>query len=212
MLVVLIRSILLYVLVFLVIRLMGKRELAQMQPFELVILVMIADQASSPLSSNSMPIVNGVVSILGLLLVYIVFTFLIQSSNAVQKAICGTPIFLIKDGKINESELRKQQYTIEELLAQLRNKDIFKVTDVSFAVLETNGDLNVVKVTDNIKQIPYVVITDGKVSKDNLELLKIDQTYIDNILKKKKLKLEDILVGTLDENNQFIYQLKERKD
>ncbi|MEG0073644.1 MAG: DUF421 domain-containing protein [Clostridia bacterium] len=212
MLVVLIRSILLYVLVFLVIRLMGKRELAQMQPFELVILVMIADQASSPLSSNSMPIVNGVVSILGLLLVYIVFTFLIQSSNAVQKAICGTPIFLIKDGKINESELRKQQYTIEELLAQLRNKDIFKVTDVSFAVLETNGDLNVVKVTDNIKQIPYVLITDGKVSKDNLELLKIDQTYIDNILKKKKLKLEDILVGTLDENNQFIYQLKERKD
>lgn len=211
MLVVLFRSFILYVLVFFVIRLMGKRELAQMQPFELLIIVMVADLASSPLSSNTMPMINGVASIITVLLVYIVFTLLIQSSNVIQKIVCGKPTLLIENGTIVESELRKQQYTVEELMSQIRSKDIYKVADVAYAILETSGDLNVIPKDENTKQFPFLVVADGNICKDNLEVLRITEEHIYNILNSKNLNVNDILIGTIDEDNQFIYQMKEKK-
>lgn len=211
MLVVFFRSLILYVVVFLVIRLMGKRELSKVQPFELAIIILIADLASGPMSSPGISMFDGIVPMVTLLIAYIVVTFLIKSSNKVQEVVCGKVSVIIENGKILEDELEKQQYTIADLMTQLRKKDVFMIQDVKYAIIETNGDLNVIKMDQNIQHIPLNIIEDGKVNDNNMEILGYDVNKVDELLNKQKIKLEDVLVGTIDINSKFVYQLKEVK-
>lgn len=208
MLIVFFRALILYAVVFIVIRLMGKRELSKVQPFELAIIILISDLASAPMSSRGMSILDGIIPILTLLVSYLLFTFVIRSNNKVQDVICGNPSVIIKDGILNEDEMNKLQYTIPDIMEQLREKDVFKIQDVKFAIVETNGNLNVVKNSDSFNFLPLNVIEDGSYSKSNLEALNLTEKDVDKILKKKKIKLEDIFIGTMDENSEFIYQLK----
>lgn len=209
MFVIFIRALILFAIVFLVIRLMGKRELSQVQPFEFVIIVLIADLASGPMQSTGVSILNGVIPILVLLIVYIIFTYVIQASNKLQNTVCGRPSLLIVDGMLQEEEIKKQQYTIEEIMSQLRNNNVYKISDVDYAILETNGNINVIKKDNNYGQIPLNVITDGKLCENTLKLLKIGKKDVENMLINNKLNIENVLVGTIDENNKFSYQLKE---
>jgi len=212
MLVIFLRSLILYVVTFLVIRLMGKRELSKVQPFELVIIILIADLASSPMASPGISIFDGIIPIITLLICYVIFTFLIKSSNKVQEVVCGKIVVIIENGKILEEELKNQQYTIADLMSQLRKKDIFKIQDVKYAIIETNGDLNVIKISENTNMIPLNIIEDAKISDNNLEILGYDIDKVNELLKKEKIKIEDVLIGTIDENSKFIYQLKEVKE
>lgn len=211
MLIVFFRALILYAIIFLVIRLMGKRELSKVQPFELAIIILISDLASAPMSSRGISIFDGIVPIVTLLIAYIIFTLVIQSNNKVQDVLCGTISVIIRDGKIDENELSKLQYTIEDLMEQLREKDVFKIQDVKCAMVETNGNLSVIKNSDAMEYIPLNIIEDGKISETNTKILNMNETDVDKLLKKNKLKLEDVLVGTMDENSQFIYQKKEVK-
>lgn len=209
MLIVFFRALILYAVVFLVIRLMGKRELSKVQPFELAIIILIADLASAPMSSRGLSIFDGIVPIITLLVAYIIFTLLIQSSNKVQDVVCGTISVIIRDGKVIESELSKLQYTMADIMTQLRNKDVFKVQDVKCAIIETNGNLTVIKNSDNMNFIPLNIIEEGKISEVNTKILNMNNSDVEKLLHKNNIKLEDVLVGTMDENSQFIYQLKE---
>ena len=211
MLIVFFRALILYAIIFLVIRLMGKRELSKVQPFELAIIILISDLASSPMSSRGISIFDGVVPIVTLLISYIIFTLVIQSNNKVQDVLCGTISILIRDGKIDEKELSKLQYTVEDIMEQLREKDVFKIQDVKCAIVETNGNVSVIKNSDAMEYIPLNIIEDGKISETNTKILNMNETDVNKLLKKNKLKLEDVLVGTMDENSQFIYQKKEVK-
>ncbi|MEG1705347.1 MAG: DUF421 domain-containing protein [Clostridia bacterium] len=209
MLVIFFRSFILYIVVFLVIRLMGKRELSKVQPFELAIIIVIADLASAPMSARGISIFDGVIPMITLLICYIIFTFLIRSSNKVQEVVCGKTCVIIQDGKILEEELKKQQYTVADLMSQLRQKDIFMVQDVKYAILETNGNLDVIQMSAGIDKIPLNIIEDGKLSENNLEILDLNSEKVNKILEKEKIKLEDVLLGTMDDKSKFIYQLKE---
>lgn len=209
MLIVFFRALILYAVVFLVIRLMGKRELSKVQPFELAIIILIADLASAPMSSRGLSIFDGIVPIITLLVAYIIFTLLIQSSNKVQDVVCGTISVIIRDGKVIESELSKLQYTMADIMTQLRNKDVFKVQDVKCAIIETNGNLTVIKNSDNMNFIPFNIIEEGKISEVNTKILNMNNSDVEKLLHKNNIKLEDVLVGTMDENSKFIYQLKE---
>lgn len=209
MLVIFFRSLILYIVTFLVIRLMGKRELSKVQPFELAIIILIADLASGPMASPGISIFDGIIPMVTLLICYIIFTFLIQSSNKVQEVVCGKVSIIIENGKILEDELEKQHYTIADLMSQLRQKDIFMVQDVKYAIIETNGDLNVIKMDQNIDKFPLNIIEDGKISENNLEILSLNIDKVNALVEKEKLKVEDILIGTMDTNSKFIYQLKE---
>ena len=211
MLIVFFRALILYAIVFLVIRLMGKRELSKVQPFELAIIILIADLASAPMSSRAISIFDGIIPIVTLLIAYIIFTLVIQSSNKAQDVVCGTISPIIKDGKILEDEFKRLQYTIPDLMSQLRECNVFKIQDVKYAIVETNGNLSVITNDEKIKNLPLNIIEDGKMSEINCKILNIDNDYINKLLKKEKIKIEDILVGTLDENADFMYQLKEDK-
>lgn len=208
MLVVFLRAIILFIVIFIVIRLMGKRELSKIQPFELAIIVMISDLAAGPMSSRDMPIFAGIIPIVSLLILYIIFTLLIRSSNKVEKAICGSPTLIVFKGKIIEEELKKQNMTVEELMTQLRNANIYKVQDVAYALLETSGDINAVSITDNCRQMPLNIISNGEYLENNMQILGITKEDVKKIIKKNKVELENILIGTIDEKGNFVYQEK----
>lgn len=208
MFIVLFRALILYAVVFIVIRLMGKKELSKVQPFELAIIVVIADLSSAPMSSRGISIFDGIVPIIALLIMYIIFSLITHSSNKIENVVCGTMSVIIRDGKIVEEEFKKHQYTLADIMTLLRDRDVFKIQDVKYGVVETNGNLSVIKFSDGIDRMPLNVIEDGSISDVHLNFLGISQEELNKILKKEKVKAEDILIGTIDENNEFIYQLK----
>ena len=208
MLVIFFRALILYIIVFVVIMLMGKKELSKVQPFELVIIILIADLAASPMSSRNLSILEGIIPILTLLICYLIFSYVIKTNQKVQDIVCGKVTLIIEDGKIIEEELLKQQYTIQDIMVQLRNKEVFKVQDVKFATIEPNGDLNVITHKMNINKIPVNIIEDGKVNQDNVKFTNID---LEAKLKENKLEIKDILLATIDEHGNFLYQLYRRQ-
>ena len=208
MLIVFCRALILYAVVFVVIRLMGKKELSKVQPFELAIIILISDLASAPMSSRNVSIFDGIVPIITLLVAYIIFTLLVHSSNKVEDIMCGKIVPIIRDGKIIEENFDKNKYTIEDIMTQLREHDVFKIQDVKFAIIENNGNLSVLKNEEGFNTVPLNIIEDGGYASENIEMLKMNESDVDKILKKEKIKLEDVLIGTTDENSNFIYQLK----
>ena len=139
MLITFVRSIILYVIVLVVMRLMGKREIGQLQPFELAIAIMIADLASVPMSEVGIPIINGIIPILSLLVMHLIISFINLKSIKMRQLICGKPSILIYRGKINEKVLIKERFTINELQERLRANNINNLADVEYAILETSG-------------------------------------------------------------------------
>lgn len=211
MLIVFFRALILYCIVFLVIRLMGKKELSKVQPFELAIIIVISDLASAPMSSRGLSLFDGIVPIITLLLAYLIFLLVNHSSNKIQDFVCGKPILIIKDGKIVEKEFNSQKYTVSDLMSQLHEKDIFSISDVKYALIETNGNLSVITYDQEVNTLPVNIIEDGKLSENNMELVGISLGEVERLLKAKKLKIEDILVGQMDSNYKFTYQLKSKE-
>lgn len=209
MLVVFCRSVILFLVVFLVIRLMGKRELSKVQPFELAIIVMISDLASGPMSSRDMSTLLGIIPIVALLIIYIIVTLILKSTKKAEHILCGSPSLIIYKGKLIEKEIKRQQLTVEEIMEQLREKDIFKIQDVAYAVLETNGKLNAIKKDEAVGQMPINVISDGEYLEDNMKIINMSKEKVDKLINISNIEIKDILVGTIDENGIFIYQLKE---
>lgn len=217
-----VRTIILYLIILIVVRCMGKKEIGQMQPFEFVISLMIADIASMPLTDTGVPILHGIIPILGLLFAYMIFTICNIASITLREIICGRPAILINKGKIDENVLIKEKITINELQERLRVKDIFSIEDVEFAILETNGELSVIEKPEKKNLTPedmgiepmysgltYDLVIDGKVMIENLQ--KINKTY--SWLKKEINKFgyepEEALIVTLNEAGSIYSQKKE---
>ena len=145
MLTIFVRSIILYIIVLVVMRLMGKREIGQLQPFELAISIMIADLASIPMTESGIPISNGIIPILGLLVMHLLISLLNMKSNNARKIICGKPSILIYRGRIDEQVLKKERFTVNELQERLRANNIVNLGDVEYAILETSGQITVIQ-------------------------------------------------------------------
>ena len=218
------RSIVLYIIVLIVMRLMGKREISQMQPFELAISIMIADLASIPMTEIGIPIFNGIVPILGLLLMHLVISVINIKSINLRKFICGKPSILIYRGKIDEKVLKKERFTINELQERLRRNNIFNLGDVEYAILETSGEVTVIQkpekrgttpedfqIVPEYEGIPYDLVIDGKVLYENLEKLGKNEKWLEKQLVPLKMKPEEALVVTIDGKNQIFCQKKEGK-
>lgn len=221
MIVIFIRTIVLYILVLLVMRGMGKREIGQLQPFELVISIMIADLASIPMSDVGVPISNGIIPILGLLVMHLAISLGNLKSIRFREVICGKPSILIYRGKIDEQKLKKERYTINELQERLRGKDVFNIGDVEYAILETSGEINVILkpekrnptlddlgVQSKYEGIAYDLVIDGVIQYDNLKKINKDYNWLKSQVNKFGFKPEDALVVTIDGGDQIFCQEK----
>lgn len=224
MLVLFIRSILIYIVVLFVMRLMGKREIGQLQPFELVISIMIADLAATPIANSGIPLTNGIISILGLLFMDLLISVANMKSLKVRQFISGKPSILIYRGKIDEKTLRKERFTINELQERLRDKDIMSLGDVEYAVLETSGQINVIlkpnkrgvipedlNIEPDYEGISYDLVIDGVIMYDNLKLLNKDYKWLKREIRKFGYEPEETLVATIDGKGQIFSQKKEGK-
>lgn len=217
------RSIVLYIIVLIVMRLMGKREIGQLQPFELAISIMIADLASIPMTDTGVPIFNGIIPILGLLIMHLVISMINLKSSKAREIICGRPSILIYRGKINENNLKKERFTINELEERLRGNNVINLGDVEYAILETSGQVTVIQKPDkrntipqdfNImpeyEGIPYDLVVDGKVMQENLKAIGKDYKWLKKQVEKFNMKPEEALVVTFDGKSQIFCQKKEK--
>ena len=222
MLIIFFRSIILYIIVLIVMRLMGKREISQLQPFELAISIMIADLASVPMSDIGIPIFNGIIPICGLLLMHLLISMLNMKSLKAREIICGKPTILVYRGKIDEKALKKERFTINELQEQLRINNVINLGDVEFAILETSGQITVIKkpekrnaipqdfnIVPEYEGIPYDLVIDGKVMEKNLRKIGKDYNWLKKQVKEFGIKPEEALVVTIDGKGQFFCQEKE---
>lgn len=217
------RAIVLYLVVLIVMRLMGKREIGQLQPFELAISIMIADLASIPMTEIGIPIFNGIVPILGLLVMHLVISVINLKSLKAREIICGKPSILIYRGKINEKELKKERFTINELEERLRGNNVINLGDVEYAILETSGQVTVIQkpekrntipedfnITPEYEGIPYDLVVDGKVMTKNLKEIGKDYRWLKKQVEKFYIKPEEALIVTIDGKGQFFCQRKEK--
>lgn len=217
-----IRTLIIYIFVLIALRLMGKREIGQLQPYELVVTIMIADLASVPMQDVSIPILQGIIPILALVVGQIVISFLNLKSGIMRRVICGKPTIMIEKGKIIEKNLKEQKYTINGLLTQLRVAGYSNLKNIDYAILETSGAISVIpknkampvtKEDMNIKAeysgFPRAYIIDGSYIHENIKVSNFSEKKIDDILKKEKVKLEDVFLLVIDENNEIFLQKKE---
>ena len=193
------------------IRLMGKRQIGDMQPNELVVTLLISEIAAIPLQDTSQPILNGVVAIFVLVILEIIISVMSMKSMFVRKIMSGNSAIVIKNGVIDQEVMKKVRMTVLDLIELLRGQNIFDISTVAYAVLEVNGDLSVLLKSSeqpatagdlNIKEepsaLPLPVISDGKIIKDSLTALQITKADIDKILKKNKTSVENVFLMTFD--------------
>lgn len=220
----LLRTIILYILVLFIMRLMGKREIGQLQPFELAISIMIADLASIPMTDTGVPLSNGIIPILGLLIMNIILSSISLKSMWFRAILSGKPSILIYRGRIDEKMLKKEKMTINELQERLRQNNVFTIGDVEYAILETSGQLTVIQKPEKRNTIPedfniqpeyegiaYDLVIDGKVMNKNLKSIGKDDKWLQKQLEKFKIKPEQALVVTYDGKGQIFCQEKEKK-
>ncbi len=222
MLITFLRAIILYIIVLVVMRLMGKREIGQLQPFELAISIMIADLATIPMTDPGIPITNGIIPILGLLMMHLIISIINMKSIRAREIVCGKPSILIYRGKIDEKVMRKERFTINELQERLRGSNIVNIGDVEYAILETSGQVTVIqkpnkrgttpedfKIMPDYEGIPYDLVVEGKVMYDNLKLIEKDYEWLKKEVSKFGFEPEQALVVTLDGKGQIFCQKKE---
>lgn len=223
MLATLLRSIILYILVLFTMRLMGKREIGQLQPFELAIAIMIADLASIPMADTGVPIFNGIIPIIGLLIMQMFISYINMRSIKLRSIISGKPTILIYRGKIDEKALKKEKITLNELQERLRQDGTFAIGDVEYAILETSGQLTIIQkpekrtvipqdlgITPEYEGLPYDLVLDGKIMNNNLKTLGKDYNWLKKQVEKFKITPEEALIVTYDGKGQIFCQKKEK--
>lgn len=225
MLITFVRAVVLYIIVLIVMRLMGKREIGQLQPFELAISIMIADLASIPMTETGIPITRGIIPILGLLVMHLLISVLNIKSVRAREIVCGKPRILVYRGKIDEKALIKERFTINELEERLRINNVSSIGDVEYAILETSGNITVIQkpnkrttipedfnIMPDYEGIPYDLVVDGKVMEENLQKIGRNYIWLEKQVEKFGFKPEEALIVTFDGKGQIFCQKKGEKD
>lgn len=225
MIITIIRTVILYVFVTLGIRLMGKRQIGEMQPNELVVTLLISEIAAIPLQDTSQPIIDGVVAIFMLVILEIIISVISMKSMFMRKMMNGKSAVIIKNGVIDQNVMRRVRMTVLDLVELLRGQNVFDISTVAFAVLEVNGNLSVLLKSPeqpatagdlNIEKedalLPLPVISDGKIIKESLGALEIDETDVTETVKANKTEVKKVFLMTMDRyKNISIIKMREKE-
>lgn len=215
MLIVIIRTALLYMTIIAAVRFMGKRQISDLQTSELVVTMLISDIASMSAQNTSQPLLSGIIPMTVLVASEVLLSGAMIKAAPLRKLICGRPIVVINEGKVQQHELKRLRMSVEELSEELRQQNIFSFGDVLFAIVETNGKLSVMKKpeketptmedmglpTDD-SGIEAVVVNDGTVSEAALKLCRSDENELNEILKKKHIAVKDIFIMTMNRSHE----------
>lgn len=217
-----IRCAVIYFIVIASVRLMGKRQIGELQPSELVITILISDVASMPLQNMEMPILSAIVSLLLLVMFEVLISVLSIKSRTLRKILQGNSVMIIKDGKLIEKQIKLIRYSIDDLMEALRLKDVFDISQVQYAYIETNGAISVelkpqyrtitledMKLAAGSSSIPCLVICDGTVVDSEFDVCNMTEEKLKKILRKSNIEVEDVLMMTVDSAGKTYIKLKE---
>lgn len=204
------RTVLLYLVLIAVIRLMGKRQVGEMEPSEFVVTMLIANLASIPMQDGAIPLLSGLIPILTVLGVELVLSWGTMRSMALRRLLCGKPVILIDNGMLRQSELRRTRITLDELLAHLREKDVLDITSVRYAILETNGELSVFPFA-SAQSLPVTIIEDGVLLEENLRKAGRGKSWLGDVLRERNTNQQETLLLTVDDGEKIVWIGKERE-
>ena len=218
----LIRSIIIYICVLIVIRLMGKRQIGEMQPFEFVITLIIADLACIPMAELSVPLAHGLIPILSLLILHFLICVFARKFMFARYLLTGKPAIIISPKGINYKELKSLNMTLDDLMELIRGCSVFNLSEIAYAILETNGNMCVIKKSEvepvtredmkiKVSQntLPVNIIMDGKLMKENVQMAGLQTKQLNECLDQANIKsIEDVLILTIDNNGEVFIQEK----
>lgn len=218
------RTLFLYLVLIFAVRLMGKRQIGEMEPAEFVVTMLVANLAAIPMQDGAIPLYSGLVPILTVLGMELVLSGLILRSVRLRRLLCGKPVILIDNGKILQENLKSARINLDELTGQLRAKDVLDIRTVQFAILETSGDLSVFPypkekpasakdagVQATAQHLPVTVVEDGYLSRENLERAKKDEKWLEKVLSQHNCGVKETFLLTVDESGQVVWLGKEIK-
>ena len=219
------RTVILYLFIIAGIRLMGKRQVGELEPSELVLALLIADLAAVPMQDFGIPLLTGVVPIFTLLCLTMALSVLTMKSVRFRALLCGRPSVIVADGKLRQGEMRKNRFTVDELMEELRMQGVTDLTTVKYAILETNGQISVLTRAEERPVtagqiglrpkeggLPVVIINDGRVLTHNLRGRGLDDAWLDKQLRAHHVRRSsDVFLLTVDEQNQVYLAEKEGK-
>jgi len=206
------RTLFLYLVLILSIRMMGKRQIGQMEASEFVVTMLVANLASIPMQDPAIPLYTGLVPILAVLGSELVLSGLIMHSVMLRRFFCGKPVILIDNGKILQDNLRRTRVTLDELTGHLREKDVLDIQSVQYAILETDGNLSVFPYPEKGAQyLPVTIIEDGFFSKENLQKAGKDEDWLSRILEENGSQIRNTLLLTVDGGDNVVWIRKEYK-
>lgn len=218
-----IRTLILYLLVVTAMRVMGKRQIGEMQPSELVVAIMISDLATIPMQDANIPFISGVVPVLTLLVAEVFMSYLCLKNVKLRRVFTGEPSIIIYNGQVIEKELRKLRFSLSDLMEQLRISGCASVSEVEAAVLETNGQLSVFKKSAPLTaedagikpkkpcKLPFMLVMDGEVNKEELERTGKDRKWLEKILREKGIKnINEVFIAELEPDGELFIQRREK--
>ena len=217
-----VRTLLLYLLLLVMVRVMGKRQIGQMEPSEFVVTMLAANLAAIPMEEVGIPLYAGVVPILTVLGAELLLSGLSMGSVRFRKLLCGKPVILIENGRVVQENLRKTRVTIDELMGHLREKDVLDITAVQYAILETNGNLSVFPfpaempasardagIAPRKQYLPVTLIEDGVLLRDNLRRAGKDQAWVRRVLGERRASLAGTWLLMVDQGGKVVWLGKE---
>jgi uncharacterized membrane protein YcaP (DUF421 family) len=222
MLLLIIKTIILYFIVILAMKAMGKRQIGQLQPFELVVVLIISEMAAISMQDIGVPLTSSLIPIITLMALQVMLALINLKSDKARALICGRPTILIENGRFVEEELHNTRVNINDLLEQLRSKNCYNVADVEYAILETNGHLSVLpksqkrplqpedmQIQTKYEGLPTTLIIDGNINYDNLRKINLDEKWLKTELAKLGIgNIKEVFFASLDTLGNLFYQLK----
>ena len=218
------RGVLLYLVLIAGMRFLGKRQLGQLEPSEVAVTMLVADLASIPMQDKNIPITNGLIPIIAVLGTELLLSFLSMRSVKVRKLLCGKPVILMENGKFLQENMRKNRVTLDELISQLREKEVIDPSTVQYAILETGGNLSVfpypqerpatakeAAIATQSQKLPITIISDGRLMTENLHKAGKDHKWLQKVLSKEKATQKETFLLTVDHNNNILFYKKDKK-
>ncbi len=216
------RTAFLYLVLIAVVRLMGKRQIGQMEPMEFVVTMLVANLAAVPMQDGGIPLYAGLVPIVTVLGLELVLSFLSMRSMKLRKLLCGKPVILMENGRILQANLRRTGVTLDELTSHLRQKNVLDPRTVQYAILETDGNLSVFPYPKEVpasakdagvqakaQYLPITLVADGCLLRDNLALAGKDEAWVLRRLQEQNTSLADTWLLTVDSQDHIIFYRKE---
>lgn len=215
MVIIFIRSLATFVVLLIVMRLMGKRQIGEMQPFELVLTLLIAELACIPMADISVPLVYGIAAILAVFILHQLLSVIEQTSRAAKRIISGKPSLVLNKNGVDFAELRRNNMDVEDLIESMRSAGYYSLDDLDYAIFESNGKLSAKEKIDYDRKktaLPVLLIGEGKIIKKNLALIGKDEKWVlDRVKNKGVNKIKDVGVMTIDGSGKVYFQKENEK-